>query len=61
MKDEPIAELIKEKHGMQDCCYDNIDTPKSVGHLRLVCPVCGLDITLAVVLYSDAAQEEPKE
>jgi hypothetical protein len=59
MKDEPIAEFVKEKHGMKDCCYDNLDTPNCIKPLHYECPTCGYDITLAVFLYSEAVERKP--
>lgn len=58
MKDEPIGEFLKEKHEMQQCCYDNLETPRRVGRCHLLCPECGRDITLAAILYADTVEQE---
>jgi hypothetical protein len=57
MADEPITEFVREKHGMKDCCYANLETPERVGRLHLKCPECGYDITLAVLLYAETVGE----
>jgi len=61
MKDRPIDEFLREKHDMQDCCYDNLTTPKPTAPLHYECPACGCDITLAVLLYAATALKEPEE
>lgn len=61
MKPEPIDELIREKHAMKQCCYDNIEAPKRVGRCHSLCPKCGCDITLAAMLYADAVAQEPEK
>lgn len=36
---------------MKDCCWENLKKAKRLGRAKFVCPVCGEDVTMALVFY----------
>lgn len=40
-----------------DCCLKNLPKAKRISRAKYVCPKCGIDVSLAYVLYQKALSE----